>query len=189
MTSSELSGTNLTGSSVVNKRKDSDFYPTPSEATQALINSNLILNRNVWEPACGEGHMSKVLTNNGFNVASSDINDMGFGECRDFFETELPWDNCSVVTNPPFNLSQLFIERLIDLNCNNFALLLKSQYWHSQKRIKLFDLQPPSYILALTWRLDFCFGERGGAPTMECLWVVWNKHDTDTKYRLLKRPI
>ena len=36
------------------------------------------------------------------------------------------------------------------------ALLLKSQYWHSQKRVALFEKYPPAYVMALTWRPDFC---------------------------------
>ena len=46
--------------------KDSlDDFPTPAWATRALL-EKVILDKNfphhsVWEPACGEGHMAKVL--------------------------------------------------------------------------------------------------------------------------------
>jgi hypothetical protein len=51
-------------------------------------------------------------------------------------------------------------------------MLLKSQYWHAAKRHQLFNTHTPAYILPLTWRPDFMFGERGGAPTMDVLWTV-----------------
>ena len=180
-------GVVLANSSEKNKRRELDFYPTPSEATQALINTGLIPKGNLWEPACGEGHMADVFKRNGYNVVSSDINTT-YGYVKNFLETEMPFPDCSIVTNPPFNISQDFIEHCGELNSPCFAMLLKSQYWHSKKRIALFEKYPPAYIFALTWRLDFCFGERGGAPTMECIWCVWIKGDVETKYRLLKKP-
>ena len=94
----------------------------------------------------------------------------------------------AVVTNPPFNLSTEFIQRCVDLRIPVFAMLLKSQYWHSQKRAALFEKYPPAYVMALTWRPDFCFGDRGGAPTMECIWTVWIDGETDTRYRILRKP-
>lgn len=181
-----LTATNLTGSSTKHKRKDSDFYPTPSEPIQALINTGLIPKGNLWECACGEGHMAKVFVENRYNVAASDINETGYGVQKDFLETQLPWENCSIVTNPPFNMSHKFIEHAYKLQPEVFALLLKANYYHAKKRIELFKQCPPSYILALTWRVDFCFGERGNAPPMDCSWYIWVKGDTQTKYGLLE---
>lgn len=33
----------------------------------------------VWECACGEGHLSKVLKNRGYEVLSTDLIDRGYG--------------------------------------------------------------------------------------------------------------
>jgi len=186
-----MKGLNLANSSTINERKASDFYPTPPDVTQALINTGLIPKGCIWEPACGEGHMSDVFRSNGYNVVATDIN--ASNACFvpiDFLNDPSPFkegDVPPIVTNPPFNLSTGFIQRSFDLGSPVTALLLKSQYWHSQKRMLLFEKYPPAYILALTWRPDFCFGERGGAPTMECLWTVWIQGQTDTRYRLLKK--
>lgn len=94
----------------------------------------------------------------------------------------------AIVTNPPFKLAAEFIRRAHELKTPVVAMLLKSQYWHAQSRAALFEEFPPSHVLALTWRPDFCFGQRGGAPTMECLWTVWTEGDTETKYRILRKP-
>jgi hypothetical protein len=67
-------------------------------------------------------------------------------------------------------------------------MVLKSQYWHAKKRSELFIKNPPAFVLALNWRPDFLDGERGGASTMEVLWTVWLKGQTDTRYRILPRP-
>jgi len=184
-----MKGLNLANSSTKNKRKEADFYPTPPDVTQALIDTGCIPKGCIWEPACGDGHMGFVFEKNGYSVLASDIRATPYAHFqRDFMAAPLPAPVTAVVTNPPFNLSTEFIQRCVDLRIPVFAMLLKSQYWHSQKRAALFEKYPPAYVMALTWRPDFCFGDRGGAPTMECIWTVWIDGETDTRYRILRKP-
>ena len=173
------------------ERKESDFYPTPPEVTIALLNSpaaGLFIGATVWEPACGEGHMSKVLKKHQPLVVSSDLSENCYGRGGvDFLKSttrEADW----IVTNPPFNLSEQFIRKGIELG-GNFAYLLKSQYWHASRRYDLFCEYPPAYVLPLTWRPDFLFKTRGGgSPLMDVLWCVWTDGTTVPKYLPLKRP-
>lgn len=165
-------------------RIESDFYPTPPEATQALINFlRLPQETTIWEPACGEGHMVRVFEQNGFRCIGTDIKS---GD--DFLEThprECQW----IITNPPFSLAESFIKRCIE-HQKPFALLLKSQYWHAKRRLNLFREHKPDYILPLTWRPDFLFGERGsGSPLMDVVWVVWGAKPAHiTKFWPLEKP-
>ena len=41
-------------------RPETDFYPTPPEATRALLDVESFYDT-VWEPACGDGAISKEL--------------------------------------------------------------------------------------------------------------------------------
>lgn len=171
------------------KRKESDYYPTPSECTQALIDFlDLPKRYTIWEPACGEGFMTKVFKDNGYEVISTDINQYGFSDNLEDFLTS-PGKQCDwIITNPPFSLSEEFILKCISLR-KPFALLLKSQYWHAKSRFSLFMKHRPSYVLPMTWRPDFEFGKRGGAPTMECIWTIWNEDPSKyTIYLPLKKP-
>lgn len=59
-------------------REENDYYATEPKATELLLNLEE-LNLNILEPACGEGHISKVLLDHGFNVTSTDLIDRGFG--------------------------------------------------------------------------------------------------------------
>lgn len=75
----------LTGGGKKEKRRELDFYPTPKNVTIALMNflkENDILSpdQKVWEPACGNGAMSKVIETYGNTVISSDIIDSGYGK-------------------------------------------------------------------------------------------------------------
>lgn len=164
------------------KRVASDFYPTPADATQALLNFlNLPEGTIIWEPACGENHMVEVMQANGYKVIATDIH-----SGTDFLETgnlEADW----IITNPPFSLADQFIIRCIQTK-KPFALLLKSQYWHAKKRLGLFRQYPPAFVCPLTWRPDFLFKQRGnGSPLMDVMWVVWGGCH-DTRYIPLERP-
>lgn len=190
-----MSAVSLANGGDQSKRRELDFYPTPPEATHALMQflfENNIVNESflVWEPACGDGAMSDVIGEYVQAVHASDIRITGYSLDGgiDFLSNKFSCD--AIITNPPFNLSEQFIRHAIS-QAGVVAMLLKSQYWHAQKRIDLFNDHPPAYVLPLTWRPDFLFDQRAngvkGSPTMEVHWTVWVQGDYDTKYRLLKK--
>ena len=131
------------------------------------------LSRNVWEPACGDGSMVKVLEKYFDRVVATDIQ---YG--TDFLTAEMPDGIEWIITNPPFSLAEQFIRKAAECNVP-FAMLLKSQYWHSARRKKLFDEIRPSHILPLTWRPDFT-GK--GSSLLDMQWVVWARTDSYTTY-------
>jgi hypothetical protein len=156
----------IIGSNANNKRRKMDFYPTPKEVTISLLDFLQIPKTlKIWEPACGQNHMVNVMRDRGYEVVGTDIQDG-----VDFLTAELPEGVDWIITNPPFSVSQDFIERCIELH-KPFALLLKSQYWHASKRSRLFMRYPPSYVLPLTWRPDFT-GQ--GSSLMDVMWCVWD---------------
>ena len=169
-------------------RRELDFYPTPPDVTEALLRFLNLSPCDVWEPACGDGAMSRVLEAAGHSVHSSDIRKTGYG-CGgvNFLATESRKFD-AIITNPPFAVSEQFIRKALD-SAPLVSMLLKSQYWHAQKRQALLLQHPPAWVLPLTWRPDFLNGERGGAPTTECLWTVWVQGEADTRYRTLPRPV
>jgi hypothetical protein len=169
------------------KRRDLDFYPTPAAVTQALLLFLALKPCVIWEPACGDGAMSRVLTAAGHTVLSTDIRHTGFGQGDVDFLTAEPLLCDAIITNPPFASSEEFIDKALR-TARAVAMLLKSQYWHAQKRYSLFTNHPPAFVLPLTWRPDFLNGERGGNPTMECLWTVWIAGQTETQYQPLPKP-
>lgn len=170
----------LTSGGKKENRRDLDFYPTPPECTVALMDFLKLQPCTVWECACGDGAMSNVIKAYGHEVIETDIR-----TGTDYLKTKGFAD--AIITNPPFNLSAEFIEKALT-EAPIVAMLLKSQYWHAKKRIDLFTQNRPAYILPLTWRPDFMNGERGGAPTMEVIWTVWIKGNTNSQYCLLTKP-
>lgn len=181
-----LQASRIAGGNTTYKRAASDFYPTPPDVTFALMKFlSLDKGAKIWEPACGDGHMVRVMEAMGYQVIGTDIQ---YGD--DFLTA--PLIDCDwIITNPPFSQSEPFIRRCIEHE-KPFCLLLKSQYWHAKKRKPLFDEMPPEWILPLTWRPDFLFKTRGsGSPLMDVMWVLWDPdydHGCITRYLPLDRP-
>lgn len=180
-------GVILTNASAAD-RNSTDFYPTPENVTVALIEHLGLNDALVWEPACGAGHMAEAIAKTGNRVIATELHGQGYGaDGVDFLLADAP--ECDwIITNPPFKLAEQFIIRCIE-HGKPFAMLLKSQYWHSAKRRALFERHRPTAVLPLTWRPDFHFGSKGGSPTMECAWTVWGRSPASvTEYKPLQRP-
>lgn len=164
-------------------RRALDYYPTPPDVTAALCAFlALPAGTKVWEPACGNGMMVQALAAAGLSVVGTDIQ-----QGDDYLLTAPPPGTAAIITNPPFRLAEEFIRKSV-AEAPLAAMLLKSQYWHAARRRVLFQDLPPAFVLPLSWRPDFYFGAKAGAPTMEVLWTVWQRGVTDTRYRILGRP-
>jgi len=190
MTSDHTYASAIVGAQKTHKRKAADFYPSPPDVTQALMDHlRLPEGTRVWEPACGDGAMSEVMLANGLDVESTDLRQSGYGRGGvDFLATDpLDFDPQWIITNPPFNIAERFVSHAMTFT-PNLALLLKSQFWHAARREKLFAEHPPSEILALTWRPAFLEAERGSSPLMDVIWCVWRRGANATMYQPLPRP-
>ena len=58
-------------------REENDYYATQPIAIEWLMKIEN-LNHNIWECACGEGHLAKPLIANGYEVKCTDLIDRGF---------------------------------------------------------------------------------------------------------------
>ena len=179
-----VTATQMIGGNPNTKRSETDFYPTPREVTDALLQYlDLPEETVIWEPACGEMDMVSAMQSAGYAVVASDIS---YGQ--DFLTEPLPacdW----IITNPPFSISDKFIKRCVG-HGKPFALLLKSQYWHAQKRKDLFFDHPPITVCPLTWRPDFLFKKHKerGKPLMDVIWCIWKPpYENITIYHPLNR--
>ena len=107
-----------------------DFFPTLPWATFALID-NEKFSGEIWESACGDGSMSRVLEQTGQPVRSSDLYDRGYGEVGfDFLRPQ--WSADNIVTNPPFNCAEGFVASGVKHSNHKFALLLRLAFLEAQ---------------------------------------------------------
>jgi len=153
-----------------------DFFPTPAWATEALID-NERFDGDLWECACGNGAMSEVLESASSNVYSSDLFDRGYGEAGiDFLEADKRFDN--IVTNPPYNAAEGFVQSGLKLASRKFALLLRLAFLEGSNRQRtIFSETPPSRVWVFSERITFypAGAEVKGSGTTAYAWFVWDK--------------
>ena len=125
----------------IKEREENDYYATDPIAIDVLIAGGAQINHKIWEPACGEGHLSKRLEEHEYEVYSTDLIDRGYGIGGvDFFECQNKWDG-DILTNPPYKYAQKFIEHALEL-VNDEAkvfMFLKLQFLEGKARRSLFD--------------------------------------------------
>ena len=166
-----LTGTNLAGMSTTRDRVEDDFYATPEGAIKDILDRE-ILNGSILEPACGEGHISKLLKEYypTSEIISTDLIqrddkfNIGVQGNIDFltYDYNRKFDN--VITNPPFNLAQEFIERALQLSNNKVIMFAKIQLLEGTKRREMFDNTPLKYVYVFSKRQNPL---RNGSPTGE----------------------
>lgn len=152
-----------------------DFFPTPRWATYALV-ENEKFDGEIWECACGDGSMSRVLEERN-RVYSSDLYDRGFGDSGyDFLKPHRTADN--IVTNPPYNCAEGFVASGIKHSRRKFALLLRLAFLEGGNRARtIFSECPPSRVWVFSERITFYPSgvEPKGSGTTAYAWFVWDK--------------
>jgi hypothetical protein len=153
-----------------------DFFPTPKWATFALVDNEQFVG-DIWESACGDGAMSRVLEETGRPVFSSDLHSRGYGESgRDFLTWKRTADN--IVTNPPFNSAEGFVAAGVKNASRKFALLLRLAFLEGANRANtIFAKSPPARVWVFSERITFYPSgvEPKGSGTTAYAWFVWDK--------------
>ena len=157
-------------------RPDHDFYPTPRRGTEQLLQVEKF-NENVWECACGDGSMSSVLEDFGYNVITSDLFPRNCGFELDFLTSnELLAPD--IITNPPFRFSLQFLEHALDLGVEKLALLNKIQFLEGIKRSLVVESTPLKKVWVFRKRLTIM--REGSIPKgggmMTYAWFIWEKN-------------
>lgn len=153
-----------------------DFFPTPAWATYALID-NERFSGDIWESACGNGAMSRVLETTGRTVRSSDLFNRGYGDVGiDFLTPARRSDN--IITNPPYNAAEGFVRSGVGHSKRKFALLLRLAFLEGANRANtIFAKFPPSRVWVFSERITFypAGAIQKGTGTTAYAWMVWDK--------------
>jgi hypothetical protein len=121
-------GKNYSKNNASGKRRESDFYATPYSLTRSLLSKEKLTNdhyeETVLEPACGNGAITKVLAEFGYEFTAYDKD-------VDFLKEEKRYD--VIITNPPYSLSMEFIRKAKEVS-KKFYFLLPLNYLHGKQR-------------------------------------------------------
>lgn len=164
-------------------REQVDYYATEPRAGELLLSLEKF-NRDIWECACGEGHLSKVFSKAGYNVRSTDLVSRGFGDgIMDFLSIDnLSWHG-DIITNPPYKYALEFIEKAIHIipEGNKVAMFLKIQFLEGKSRKSFFLSNPPKTVYISSSRLlcaknaDFEKTLKNGGSAVAYAWYIWQK--------------
>jgi hypothetical protein len=161
-----------------------DDFPTPPWATRALIEHVLedkdgLSKMTCLEPACGAGHMAKVLKHYFRDVRCSDAFNYGYGDIRDFLARPYVIDSVDwVITNPPFRLAEEFVIHGIRVARRGVAILARTVFLESVGRYEaIFRDIPPTKFAQFVERVPMVRGRLDGKATTATgyAWLVWEK--------------
>lgn len=165
------------------ERQTEDYYATEPKATRLLLEREEFSDI-VWEPACGQGHMSEVLKQGGYIVFSSDLVDRGYEGTvvLDFLKETEP-NKKDIITNPPYKYAKDFVEHalLISEDGVKIAMFLKLTFLESKSRKSLFEKYPFKTLYVSSERLqcakngDFDKYGKGVGTAVAYGWYVWEK--------------
>lgn len=172
----------LGASSHTDKEREAfDYYATEPKAVELLLKEETF-SPVVWECACGEGHLSKVLENHGYQVISTDLIYRGFGDPDplDFLKETLDGFDGDIITNPPYKYALDFVKRALDSvqHKKKVAMFLKLQFLEGQERREFFKQNPPRRIYVSSSRLKCAKNgafEQISSSAVAYAWFVWEK--------------
>jgi hypothetical protein len=154
-----------------------DFYPTPPPMTEALLKVETF-SGDIWESACGDGAMAKVFEARGHKVIGTDIEPRGYGTQLDFFmcaEALAP----NIVTNPPYNLLNEFIERAAMFQVEKVAILAKLNALETQDRSYILERTKLTRVWVFRARHSIYRGgiipEKDNGGMIAFCWLVWER--------------
>lgn len=160
------------------ERAEHDFYATSPQAIDELFK---VIDKptEVWECACGAGHLSKRMRELGVKVYSSDLIDRGYGTPGIDFLAMGNLIAPVIITNPPYRYALEFVEHAIELGAERVCMFLKLTFLEGVKRQRLFQKYPPHTVAVFTKRIQVA---RNADPEMfkkssaACYaWFIWDK--------------
>ena len=184
-----MNGNKIAGGNPTRGRVKNDYYATHPDSVKALLKVEKIIYP-ALEPACGEGHISKLLTGantpNSGAVISSDLINRGYGNMFvDFLKYDFDeYGINTVITNPPFNLFQEFVEKALKIASNKVIMFGKLQALEGQKRATFLQTTPLKTVYVFKKRqqplrngseIDELTGKKWASSTMAFAWFVWDK--------------
>jgi hypothetical protein len=170
------------GTRDIDRHVSANFYPTPREATLALLSVESF-EGSIWEPACGKGHIAEVLKAQGHNVVSTDLNDWSYGIQGVDFLSETKLRARHIVTNPPYGsgLADAFVTKALSLmrgTRGKVAMLLNLASLSHAERTSFWKARPPARLYAMDDIV--CWPDPNRPPPrhftqQRYVWAVWTQ--------------
>lgn len=160
-------------------RAKNDYYATDPKAAELLLEVEPELN-NIWECACGEGHLAKVFDKYGKLAKATDLIDRGYGRGGVDFLSPFTFWNGDIVTNPPYKYALEFVQNAIRIIATGkkVCMFLKLTFLEGKARKEFFKQFPPKTIYVSSSRIKCALNgdfDLTGQSAACYAWFVWKK--------------
>lgn len=172
------------------ERQQDDYYATHPDVLKVFLKKlkqdKIELAPNIWENACGAGHLSQVLKDEGYEVLSTDSVDRGYSELdftHDFLQNTITFEG-DILTNPPYKFAIDFVKKSLEAiqEGNKVIMFLRVNFLESKTRFKFYEKFPPKYIYAHSERQKCAMNgdfEKYKDTAVFYVWLIWEKGCTD----------
>jgi hypothetical protein len=163
------------------KARGQDCYETPPEAVHALLKVEKLPHK-IWEPCCGSGNIAGTLIQAGHAVSPTDLHEYGYGMPGvDFLQVKSAdmFTAGAIVTNPPYQLAQQFVEKAIDLKIPLVIMLLRLAFLESERRRRVLEFSGLARVHVFRNRLPMMHRKDWDGPkassAIPFAWFVWER--------------
>jgi len=193
-----MKASNISGSTSVRGRQSEDFYATPFAATREILKHEQ-LRGSILEPACGQGHIAKVVRDfyPDSELVATDLVQredkfgLGIRGGVDFLAHDFGRTFGNIITNPPFTLAQQFAEKALRIAENKVILFEKVQWLEGMSRYEFFKNSPLATVYVFSNRVSPMIGgnevNEQGKKWASCMcfcWFVFDKAFSESSPRI-----
>ncbi len=160
-----------------------EFYESDIWSPDVILKHEKLSNV-VVDPCTGSGILSEAAKRAGYDLVPLDIYDWNYPDTviQDWLALDaLPFEEFSIIMNPPFSKAVEFVRKGLQLGANKLLVYQRFSWWESNKRKKFFDKYPPSKVYVLgdrgaCFRHDLSAEWRKGRSTPTAhAWFVWEQ--------------
>jgi hypothetical protein len=158
-------------------RAAEDYYVEPAWAVELLLDREHFPT-GVWDPCCGSGTIPKACLARKIPALGSDIADRPYGAGgMDFFAFK-PSTARSIVSNPPYDVLQEFIDHALAVSTGKVAVIARLAFLASMKRKNWFESGSLARLWTMSRRPSMPPGgtnvpAKGGS--IDYAWFVWDR--------------
>lgn len=160
------------------KRAAHDFYRSEARAGRDIMTMEEFSGP-IWEPACGDGALSKVFKelHNDY-IRSTDLIYRGYGESKPLDFLKFPRKFPNIVTNPPFEIAEEFVSHALKVYEKKCAFILRLAWLEGIGRYeRLWRHDPPARIWVPCKRYHYARNGVENIPTtIATCWFVWDRN-------------
>lgn len=174
--------------------KKLEHWETDRWAADSILKKE-ILTGDVLDPCCGTGVLTTAARPYANNIISLDIHDWGFRDTivQDFLADASFFGgrDFTVFMNPPFSLSEKFVDRSLELKARKIVCFQKFSWWEGsydtgKKRGQWWEKNRPARIWicgdrADCWRHDIPLDQRNSSTPTAYAWFVWERGHIGTQ--------